>query len=91
MLLTIFVAFEGGLVGELKRHPKTVDRICMYSTFGVFVIGHVFFAIVMLRPSLSKDNNNNTPPGADFRTTRDVKADLKAGKFDEKREVEWTK
>ena len=91
VLLTIFVAFEGGLVGELKRHPKTVDRICMYSTFGVFVIGHVFFAIVMLRPSLSKDNNNNTPPGADFRTTRDVKADLKAGKFDEKREVEWTK
>ena len=41
VLLTIFVAFEGGLVGELKRHPQTVDRICMYSTFGVFVIGHV--------------------------------------------------
>ena len=65
----------------------------MYSTFGVFVIGHVFFAIVMHKRSLSKDNRNNTPPHADFKTARDVKtpAELKADKFDQARKVEWTK
>ena len=93
VLLTIFVAFEGGLVGELKRHPQTVDRICMYCTFAVFLIGHVYFAIYMRNRSLTKENNVNTPPGADFKTARDVKtpAELKDEKFDEKREVEWTK
>ena len=93
MLLTIFVAFEGGLVGELKRHPQTVDRICMYCTFAVFIIGHVYFAIYMRNRSLTKENDVNTPPGADFKTARDVKtpAELKDEKFDEKRKVEWTK
>ena len=43
-------------------------------------------------PMLSAANKMNAPPNADFRPVKsDEKRDLKADKFDEKREVEWTK